>query len=82
MSISPSTGRSPEQSVATSGHFSYRFYHFDIGGRIILAEDHECDGERAALALGKSILLASDRPKVEVWHLKQRVGILDKASIS
>jgi hypothetical protein len=42
----PSTAYAPE-----AGHF-YRFYSMDIGGRIALAEDHECESDTAALALG------------------------------
>jgi hypothetical protein len=31
----------------------YRFFSFDTGGRIVLAEDHECDSDRSAVLWGK-----------------------------
>jgi hypothetical protein len=57
---------------------SYRFYSIDVGNRIALAEDHEVDGDRAALALGRKILLVSNHPKIEVWFGNLRVGVLTK----
>jgi hypothetical protein len=65
-------------STAQAGRQLYRFYSIDVGNRIALAEDHECDSDRNALALGKKILLASNHPKVEVWFGKLRLGVLDK----
>jgi hypothetical protein len=65
-----------------NGQALYRFYSIDVGNRIALAEDHESDGDKAALALGKEILLASSHPKVEVWYGKLRVGVLAKDSMS
>ena len=56
----------------------YRFYSVDIGGRIVLAEDHECADERAALALGRNILAQRNCPKVEVWLGKVRIGISER----
>ncbi len=55
----------------------YRFFSFDTGGRIALAEDHECDSDRSALALGKNILAGKTCPKIEVWFRKMRIGVLE-----
>src|ERR1700730_2950851 len=51
----------------------YRFFSFDTGGRIALAEDHECDSDRSALALGQNILAGKNCPKMEVWFRKERI---------
>src|SRR5260370_7783624 len=60
----------------------YRFFSFDTGGRIALAEDHECDSDRSALALGQNILAGKNCPKMEVWFRKERIGLLEKAALS
>ena len=53
----PSTAYAPE-----AGHF-YRFYSIDIGGRIALAEDHECESDAAALALGNRASFGEEMPE-------------------
>jgi hypothetical protein len=65
--------------LAKAGHF-YRFYSIDVGGRIALAEDHECEGDRAALALGKVLLSERSFPKVEVWLHKTCIGVVESRS--
>jgi hypothetical protein len=60
----------------------YRFFTFDAGGRIALAEDHECDSDRSALALGQNLLAGKNCPKIEVWFRKARIGVLEKAAPS
>jgi hypothetical protein len=55
----------------------YRFYSIDIGGRIALAEDHECESDSAALALGKSLLAEKRCTQIEVWLDKTRVGVVE-----
>ena len=60
----------------------YRFFSFDTGGRIALAEDHECDSDRSALALGQNILAGKNCPKMEVWFRKERIGVLERAALS
>jgi hypothetical protein len=68
--------------LARAGHSFYRFYTIDVGGRIALVEDHECEGDKTALARGKDILHSSKHPKVEVWFRKARVGVLDRDFVS
>jgi hypothetical protein len=70
----PSAAFMPE-----AGHF-YRFYSIDVGGRIALAEDHECENDRAALTLGKKLLSEKSFPKIEVWLHKSRVGVIEGRS--
>jgi hypothetical protein len=70
----PSTAFIPE-----AGHF-YRFYSIDVGGRIALAEDHECNSDSAALALGKKLLSEKSCPKIEVWHHRSRIGVIEGRS--
>jgi hypothetical protein len=70
----PSTAYAPE-----AGHF-YRFYSIDIGGRIALAEDHECESETVALALGNKLLSERRCTKIEVWLDRKRVGIIENRS--
>jgi hypothetical protein len=70
----PSTAYAPE-----AGHF-YRFYSIDIGGRIALAEDHECESDTAALALGNKLLSGRTCPKIEVWLDRKRVGVIESRS--
>jgi hypothetical protein len=60
----------------------YRFFSFDSGGRIVLAEDHECDSDRSALTLGQDILAGKSCPKIEVWFRKERIGVLERAALS
>jgi hypothetical protein len=67
----PSSVYAPE-----AGHF-YRFYSIDIGGRIALAEDHECENHGAALALGKKLLAMKRRPSIEVWLDRARIGVIE-----
>jgi hypothetical protein len=62
--------------IPEAGHF-YRFYSIDVGGRISLAEDHECESDGAALALGKKLLSEKSCPKIEVWLHKSRIGVID-----
>ena len=66
----PSTAYAPE-----AGRF-YRFYSIDIGGRIALAEDHECESDTVALALGNKLLSERRCQKVEVWLDRTRVGVI------
>jgi hypothetical protein len=70
----PSTAYAPE-----AGHF-YRFYSIDIGGRIALAEDHECESDIAALALGKNLLSGRTCPTIEVWLERARIGVIENRS--
>jgi hypothetical protein len=60
----------------------YRFFSFDTGGRIVLAEDHECDSDRSALAVGQNILAGKNYPKIEVWFRKERIGVLEIVALS
>ena len=60
----------------TPSHF-YRFFSIYVGGRIALAEDHECESDGAAIALGRKLLCEKDCPKVEVWLRKRRIGVLE-----
>jgi hypothetical protein len=79
------TERKAEISNAKSGQSERRFYRFlsfDTGGRIVLAEDHECDSDRGALALGQNILSGKNCPKIEVWFRKERIGVLERAALS
>jgi hypothetical protein len=55
----------------------YRFYSIDIGGRIALAEDHECASDGAALTLGKNLLSQKRCPKIEVWLDRTRIGVIE-----
>lgn len=68
-------------TIPNSGQF-YRFYSFDIGGRIVLAEDHECENDRGALAFGQKLLAEKSCPKIEVWRRKVRVGVIDRPTVS
>jgi hypothetical protein len=68
---SPSTAFIPK-----AAHF-YRFYSIDVGGRIALAEDHECENDSDALVLGRKLLAEKNCPKMEVWLRKVRVGVID-----
>ena len=70
----PSTAYAPE-----AGHF-YRFYSIDIGGRIALAEDHECESDGAAIALAKKLLSEKTCPTIEVWLHKSRIGVIESRS--
>jgi hypothetical protein len=72
----------PESQSDRATRTFYRYYSIDIGNRIALAEDREVDGDRAALALGRIILLASSHPKIEVWSGNMRVGVLTKDFVS
>ena len=57
----------------------YRFYSIDVGGRIALAEDHSCDGDTAALSLGR--LLSERRAStIEVWLDRTRIGVIENRS--
>jgi hypothetical protein len=80
--MSISTEGEPSTAANRAARAFYRFYSIDVGNRIALAEDHEVDGDRPALALGKKILLASSHPKLEVWFGNLRVGVLAKDSLS
>ena len=83
MSISSQQAHSvgmPSTAYASeAGHF-YRFYSIDVGGRIALAEDHECESDRAALALGNKLLSEKSCPKIEVWLRKSRIGVIESRS--
>jgi hypothetical protein len=70
----PSTAYAPE-----AGHF-YRFYSIDIGGRIALAEDRECESDAVALALGNELLSGRTCQKIEVWLDRKRVGVIESRS--
>jgi hypothetical protein len=70
----PSTAYAPE-----AGHF-YRFYSIDIGGRIVLAEDHECESDTAAISLGNRLLTERRCPTIEVWLDRQRVSVIENRS--
>jgi hypothetical protein len=70
----PSTAYAPE-----AGHF-YRFYSIDIGGRIALAEDHECESDAVALARGNELLSGRTCQKIEVWLDRKRVGVIESCS--
>jgi hypothetical protein len=70
----PATRYAPE-----AGHF-YRFYSIDIGGRIALAEDHECESDTAALAHGKKLLSGRTCPAIEVWLDRARIGLIESRS--
>ncbi|HEY4924311.1 MAG TPA: hypothetical protein VII20_07855 [Roseiarcus sp.] len=59
-----------------AGRF-YRFYSIDVGGRIALAEDHSCDGDAAALALGNKLLSERTCSTIEVWLDKTRIGVIE-----
>ncbi len=63
-------------------HRFYRFFSFDMGGRIALAEDHECENDRQAIALGRQLLAETNHPKIEVWLHKMRLGVLQKVVVS
>jgi hypothetical protein len=74
------TGGMPSSAYAPEvGHF-YRFYSIDIGGRIALAEDHECESDTVALALGNKLLSERICPKIEVWLDRKRVGVIESRS--
>jgi hypothetical protein len=74
------TGGMPSTAYAAeAGHF-YRFYSIDIGGRIALAEDHECENDTAALALGKNLLSGRRCPTIEVWLERARIGVIENRS--
>ena len=62
--------------VREAGLF-YRFYSLDVGDRIALAEDRECESDSAALALGRELLSQKNCPKIEVWLGKMRVGVIE-----
>jgi hypothetical protein len=62
--------------IPKAGHF-YRFYSIDVGGRIALAEDHECENDSDALAFGEKLLAGKSCPKMEVWLRKVRVGVIE-----
>jgi len=70
----PSRAYAPE-----AGHF-YRFYSIDIGGRITLAEDHECENDSVALALGKKLLPEKRCSQIEVWLGRARIGVIESRS--
>jgi hypothetical protein len=70
----PSTAYAPE-----AGRF-YWFYSMDIGGRIALAEDHECENHTAALAHGKKLLSGRTCPTIEVWLDRTRIGVIESRS--
>ncbi len=83
--LSSQTERSAEGPIAKADQTErrfYRFFSFDTGCRIALAEDHECDTDRGALALAQEILAATNCPKIEVWFRKLRIGVLEKAALS
>jgi hypothetical protein len=69
-------GGTPTPIVRKAGHF-YRFYSLDVGDRIVLAEDRECESDSAALALGRKLLSDKNCPKIEVWLGKMRVGVIE-----
>ena len=74
------TGGTPAAAfIPEVGHF-YRFYSIDVGDRIALAEDHECESDSAALALGKTLLSEKSFPKIEVWLRKSRIGVIEGRS--
>jgi hypothetical protein len=58
----------------------YRFYSIDIGGRIALAEDHECESDSAALTFGKNLLSEKRCPQIEVWLDRTRIGLIESRS--
>lgn len=62
--------------IPNAGHF-YRFYSIDVGGRMVLAEDHECESDSAALVLGRKLLSEKNCPKMEVWLRKARIGVIE-----
>jgi hypothetical protein len=72
-------GASSAAFIPQAGHF-YRFYSIDVGGRIALAEDHECESDSAALVLGRKLLSEKNCPKIEVWLRKARVGVIEGRS--
>jgi hypothetical protein len=82
--LSSGTERKPEipnaKADQTERRF-YRFFSFDIGGRIVFAEDYECESDRSALALGQDILAGKSYPKIEVWFRKVRIGVLERAAL-
>ena len=59
-----------------------RFYRFirSISAAIALAEDHECESDSAALALGKSLLSEKRCPQLEVWLDRTRIGVMESRS--
>jgi hypothetical protein len=71
----PSTAYSEE-----AGHF-YRFFSIDVGGRVALAEDHECASDRDAMALGNALLSERGWPKIEVWLRRGRIGALSRGAL-
>jgi len=86
---SPPTGVAPVASATPSikDWFvqDYGIYqeHTDdkrIGGRIALAEDHECESDAVALALGNELLSGRTCPKIEVWLDRKRVGVIESCS--
>ncbi|WP_158818251.1 hypothetical protein [Methylocapsa sp. S129] len=83
MSISthqtPAGGAPSAAFIPEAGHF-YRFYSIDVGGRIALAEDHECESDGAAIALAKKLLSEKTCPTIEVWLHKSRIGVIESRS--
>jgi hypothetical protein len=82
MSISNDRAHADTPSAAflpEAGHF-YRFYSIDVGGRIALAEDHACESDAAALALGNKLLSDRKCPKIEVWLDRTRIGVMESRS--
>jgi hypothetical protein len=82
MSISNDRARADTPSAAylpEAGRF-YRFYSIDVGGRIALAEDHSCESDAAAVALGNKLLSDRKCPKIEVWLDRTRIGVMESRS--
>jgi hypothetical protein len=82
MSISNHEAHADASSAAylpEAGRF-YRFYSIDVGGRIALAEDHSCESDAAALALGNKLLSDRKCPKIEVWLDRTRIGVMESRS--
>jgi hypothetical protein len=70
-------GRWHADADCTEGGALLPFYSLDVGDRISLAEDRECESDSAALALGRKLLSDKNCPKIEVWLGKMRVGVIE-----
>jgi hypothetical protein len=82
VSISPQQTLSNDvlsTAFAPVGRF-YRFYSIDVGGRIALAEDHECENDSAAIALGNKLLSQRVCTSIEVWLDRRRVSVIENRS--
>jgi hypothetical protein len=80
ISIHQTHADTPSAAFLPKAEHFYRFYSIDVGGRIALAEDHACESDTAALALGNKLLSQRLCPKIEVWLDRTRIGVIESRS--